>query len=136
MLLRRASVAPSARFGASRTYKCVVVSSRIFRNDPAVKPMLQQNLLKLHDAAMRQPGFVSATGYSLSKWNLPVTRRNLDIATLPNSVILSTWRGELDWEEWFTSELRTQIAAEVGDYLVEPEKHLVLSENQQQVFLL
>lgn len=97
---------------------------------------METNLKELHDALQGFDGFLGTSRYSLSKWNLPLRERHLDVDMLPNSVTVSHWRGEVDWEQWYTSPRRLAIVKQLEGYLIEPEKHLVLSKLDEQAFLL
>lgn len=86
----------------------------------------------LHDAAIKMGGFLGADAYTLSRFDHPAGWGE----GLPSSVIVSTWRSELDWEDWYNSPQRRMLAKEMEAYLISPEEHLVLSKNNEQVFLL
>ena len=80
--------------------------------------------------------FPSATSGSLLISRNHQRYANDDSLEAPSSVIISEWRGEIDWDAWYTSETRKQITDEIADHLEKEETHLVLSKQEGQMFLL
>jgi heme-degrading monooxygenase HmoA len=112
-----------------RDYRCVVISQRIFKRDVQdIRSKLESNLSALRAAAKHQKGFIKSHNYTLS----PFLKEQHN----QSSVIISEWSGEVDWETWFLSDARRQIARELEPFLVEEEQHTVLSKTGEQVFLL
>lgn len=81
------------------------------------------------DAAKQTPGFIRSNNYTISPYENPH-------ADCRSSVIISEWNGEIDWDAWYTSKLRRDIVGEIAQDLIAEERHLVLSKNENQVFLL
>ncbi len=122
------------------SYRCVVISQRLFKRDvPGMKQKLEDNLSRLRSAAKKQHGFVTSQNYSLSPYvhdPLEADGTTTDALSRPSSIIISQWRSDFDWHEWFASLERKAISRDIEPYLSEPESHTVLSKNDDQVFLL
>jgi heme-degrading monooxygenase HmoA len=122
------------------SYRCVVISQRLFKRDvPGMKNKLEDNLSRLRSAAKKQHGFVKSQNYSLSPYVHDPNEADgtkLDALSRPSSIIISTWRDEMSWSEWFASAERKAISRDIEPFLTEPEHHTVLSKNDDQVFLL
>ncbi len=96
-------------------YRCVVISQRVFKRDVQdVRSKLEKNLSDLRAAAKHQKGFVKSQNYTLSPF---FKDANTSLLGSASSVIISEWKGEVDWALWFDSEQRRKISKELEEYL-------------------
>ena len=74
--------------------------------------VLQRMMKQMRRQAIHRPGYVS--GETLR-----------DVADPKHYVILSTWRSHADWNAWFNSRERQEIAKQMNLVLEEPETIMV-----------